>query len=102
MGMPRPYGLSLTYQTNFHRANFRLVDRVCQAILERLPHVHVTPSPCSRHALRAWALNDLACMATTRNASGNKGVLHTLEADCPEAQVHNLCVRGTVIAKRLV
>ena len=46
--------------------------------------------PCVRHASRAWALNDLACMGTTHNASGNKGVLHTLEADCPEAQVDNL------------
>ena len=43
--------------------------------------------------LRAWALNDLACMGTTHNASGNKGVLHTLEADCPEAQVDNLCAK---------
>ena len=49
--------------------------------------------PCSRHALREWALSDLACMDTTRNASGNKGVLHTLEAGCPEAQVDNLCAK---------
>ena len=48
---------------------------------------------CVRHASRAWAPNDLACMGTTHNASENKGVLHTLEADCPEAQVDNLCAK---------
>ena len=64
-------------------ANFRMVDKNSQQFSSAF--TMFASDPCVRHASRAWALNDLACMGTTRNASENKGVLHTLEADCPEA-----------------